>query len=218
MAQPLRPLIIDDHELVRRALAERLDREGTIDVVATGKDGEDAIALVKEHRPDVVMLDIDMPGLSCFDAARTIQAILPTVRLLFLSAYVTDRYIEQVLQLCAGGYLTKRESLDRVIRAIQEVAAGKNWLSTEVRDRLVVDTRGISLIKSAKTRSSVLTQRELEVLRHVASGLAQREIAGVMHISTKTVDNHCANLKKKLDLHDRVELTRFAIRDGIVLP
>jgi DNA-binding NarL/FixJ family response regulator len=208
-------LVVDDHALVRGALSERLSREPGFVVVATASTADEAIEKSVEYKPDVVLMDIDMPGLICFDAARTMENTSPSSRIIFLSAFLHDWYIEQALAVKARGYLTKREPPETVVMAVKEVAAGGAYFSDEVNSRIVVDSTGARLAKKSKSRASTLTAREVEVLRYVAKGLSKKEAATTMHLSVKTVDRHCANLMTKLDIHDRVELARFAIREGL---
>jgi len=211
----IRVLLVDDHMLVRDVLGERLNREPGISVVAKAVNAEEAIALCVAHTPDIVLMDIDMPGLICFDAAERIMATQPKTRIIFLSAFFNDRYIEQALRIQARGYVTKREPPEVVIGAVREVAAGGIFFSQDVRARMVVGDDGVRLLEEAATRSSTLTPRELEVLRYVARGLSKKEIASTMSISVKTIENHCGSLMGKLGIHDRVVLARYAIREGL---
>jgi DNA-binding NarL/FixJ family response regulator len=211
----IRVLIVDDHDLVRVALSERLQREPNLRVVGSAGTADEAIEKVIEYEPDVVLMDIDMPGLICFDAAKQINAINPETRIIFLSAFSHDRYIQQALAVKARGYLTKCEPPATVVAAIMEVMSGGAYFSEEVRARIVVHKKGALLSSDVRSRASTLTEREVEVLRYVARGLAKKEIARTMHISVKTVDRHSANIMNKLEIHDRVELARFAIREGL---
>ncbi|MGB2985498.1 MAG: response regulator transcription factor [Phycisphaerae bacterium] len=133
-----------------------------------------------------------------------------------MSLFMHDRYIEQALAVHASGYLTKRDPPETVVAAIRKVASGGVYFCEEVRARIVVDDQGAKLATPGPSPMSKLTGREMEVLRYVASGMSQKAMAASMSINTKTVENHCTNLMNKLDIHDRVELTRFAIREGIV--
>lgn len=216
MSKEISILIVDDHALVRSTLAERLNAEPEFRVVATAPAADEAIEQAMVHSPDVILMDIDMPGLLCFDAARTIASTNPNTRLVFLSAFIHDWYIEQSLNVNAAGYLTKREQPETVVRAIREVAGGGTFFSEEVRARIVVDATGARVTRKEQSRTSTLTSREIEVLRYVARGLSKKEVASTMHLSVKTVDRHCANLMTKLDIHDRVDLARFAIREGLL--
>ena len=211
----IRILVVDDHALVCGALSERLRRESDFSVVGTAATAEEAIKKTIEEKPDVILMDIDMPGLISFDAARSIASLRPEAQVIFLSAFLHDSYIEQALRVRAKGYLTKREPPERVVEAIREVASGGACFSEEVQSRIVVDSKGAKLAKQPTSRASTLTAREVEILGYIARGLAKKQIAGTMHISVKTVDRHCANLMSKLDIHDRVELARFAIREGL---
>ena len=215
MTGEIRILVVDDHALVRGALSERLRREPDLTVVGTAATADEAIEKAVECSPDIVLMDIDMPGLICFDAARRITSLKPDVSILFLSAFTYDHYIEQALKVKASGYLTKSESPETVVAAIREVASGGAFFSKEIQSRIVVEERGAVLAQAAKSLRSVLTVRETEILRYIARGLAKKEIATTMGISVKTVDRHAANLMTKLHIHDRVGLTRFAIREGL---
>jgi DNA-binding NarL/FixJ family response regulator len=211
----IRILIVDDHALVRGALTERVQREPDLEVVGNAGNADEAIALTLECSPDIILMDIDMPGMICFDAAREIASLRPETRVIFLSAFLHDWYIQQALQVKARGYLTKREPPERVIAAIREVATGGAFFSEEVRSRIVVDSSGATLGEDSTSLVSTLTTREVEVLRYIARGLSKKEIATIMHISAKTVDKHSTNLMSKLKIHDRVELARYAIREGL---
>lgn len=215
MTGDIRILIVDDHALVRGALSERLQRESGLAVVGNASTADEAIERAIECRPNVILMDIDMPGLISFDAARRILALQPEVRIIFLSAFLHDHYIEQALKVKASGYLTKQEPPEAVVAAILEVVSGGAYFSEGVSSRIVVDSRGARLSGESKSLASSITGRETEILRYIARGLAKKEIAATMGISVKTVDRHAANLMTKLDIHDRVGLTRFAIREGL---
>jgi len=208
-------LLIDDHALLRETLRERLSREDDLRVVATADDAGEGIKLAAAHRPDVVLMDIDMPGQSCFEAANQIKRSQPGVSIIFLSAFFHDRYIESALAAQASGYITKDEHPDIIVRALRSAAEDVAYFSPKVQERLVIGEGGVKLAGAGKSRGSLLTQRELQVLRHLARGLPKKEVAQVMHVSVKTVSRHTENLMEKLDIHDRVELARYAIREGL---
>ncbi len=215
MTDEVRILLVDDHALVRSALAERLQREPGFVVVGTAGTAEAALRNARESKPHVVLTDIDMPGLNCFEAARTLIALQPDIRVIFLSAFLHDRYIAEALAVKAHGYLTKREPPEQVVAAIREVASGGAFFSDEVRSRIVVDASGARLRAGATSRVATLSRRELEVLRYIARGLGKKEIASITHLSVKTIEHHTTRLMNRLDIHDRVELTRFALREGL---
>lgn len=208
-------ILADDHAMVRQSLTSYLASTPDVRVVAAVATGDEAIDAAVQHKPDVVLLDIDMPGLEAFEAARRIKARCPQTRIVMLSAFFHDRYIEQALAAGASGYLTKTESVESIVRAIRDAAAGIACFSPQVRGRLVVGNGGVSMGNSEKTRVSQLSARELEVLRYVARGLSNKEIAATMHLAIRTVDHHVARTMRKLDIHGRVSLARFAVREGL---
>lgn len=216
VTDPIRVLLVDDHALVRQSVADYLSKQSDISVVGQVATAHEGIVEASNLMPDVVLMDIDMPGSSCFDAARAIQKNVPEVRIIFLSGFFNDQYIDEALQANALGYVTKNEPPDVVMAAVREVAAGGVYYSPQVMERIVVDASGPRLAKGGQTRFSTLSPRELEVLRYIAKGLAKKDIAAAMHISVKTVENHSNSLMSKLNIHDRVKLTRFAIREGLV--
>ena len=208
-------LIVDDHALVRNMLAECVAASTDFRVAGVAGDAETAIHEAIRLRPDIVIMDIDMPGTVCFDAVRTIRARCPDTRVLFLSAFFHDRYIEQALAVEASGYVTKNEPPEVLLKAIRAVAAGESYYSPEVLARVVVTSEGVSLPESRRSRTHTLTERELEILRYLVRGLAKKEIAELMHISVNTVNRHSDSIMAKLDIHDRVQLACFAIREGL---
>jgi DNA-binding NarL/FixJ family response regulator len=218
MNPPIKVLLVDDHALVREAIGEKLQREPDIVVVGSAENAEQALKMVGEHQPDIVVFDIDMPGLDPFEAARQIKAQRPEARIVFLSAHLQDHYIEQALQVEAAGYLTKRESNQTLVEALRQVTRGELYFSEEVRQRLIIDVDKVRLGQQAHSRISTLTQREREILRYIAQGLSKKEIASKLNLSVKTIETHSSNLMSKLGIHDRVELTRYAIREGLAEP
>ncbi len=217
MIGKIRIVMADDHTLVRRSIATLLRTTPDIDVVSDVDNTDAAIDAAIANQPDVVLMDIDIPGVECFEAGRTIRARCPRTKLIFLSAFTNDTYIEAGIAAGAMGYVTKSEPPDAVINAIRSVAQGRSYFSPEVQARIVIDRDGPTLA-SAKSRGSKLTLREMEVLRYIARGLSKKDIAKLMHLSVKTIENHTANIMARLDIHDRVDLTRYAIREGIIEP
>jgi len=216
--KPITVLLADDHALVRDSLATWLRTAGDMKVLGEVGSADEAVAIAIRERPDVVLLDIDMPGLLAFDAVRTIRSRCPDTRIVMLSGFFNDRYIEDALAAEASGYITKSEPPEAVLKAIRTVAGGGVYFSPEVQARILVDSNGARLSREGVTRASALTPRELEVLRYIARGLSKKDIAGIMHLSVKTVDNHSTSLMTKLNIHDRVELARYAIREGLAEP
>ncbi len=216
MSNAARILLVDDHALMREMLQERLASDG-FEVHTTG-DTTEAIELAVELQPELAVLDIDMPGRSTFEVARVLQTESPDTRVVFLSAYVRDAYVEQALAVEASGYLCKTETLEGILTAIRSAVDGATCYSREVLHRIVIDGPRARLADDPVTRSSLLTSRERDVLLLVAQGLSQRQVAHRLGISVKTVQHHLEGMMVKLDIHDRVELARFAIREGLVEP
>ncbi len=218
MGEPISIVLVDDHALIREALRYRLGQHPDLKVVDDVSCADDAILSVVQHQPDIVIMDIDMPGMLPFEAVGIIRQRCRETRLIFLSECASVFCIEQALECGAWGYLTKLESADRLISAIHAVRSGRPCFAPEVQARLVVDGDGVRLRPGSRTGMATLTPRELEVLRYIARGLSQKAVAEVMHLSPKTISFHMTSLMNKLDIHDRVRLARFAIREGLVQP
>lgn len=218
MIRPISIVLADDHTLFREMLRERLERESDFTVAACVEKAQEAVIAAADCRPSIALLDIAMPGLSAFEGARLIQETSPLTRIVFLSGFIQDRFIQQALDLGAAGYLLKTDGEARLLGALRRAAAGGSCFSQPIRQRIIVGATGLSLIDQPVSRASLLTDREREVLAQIAAGLSKKAIARVLGISDKTVDHHCHNLMTKLDIHDRVELARFAVREGLVTP
>ncbi len=214
----VRILVVDDHCLVRDSVSGMLARERDFSVVGTAENADEAISKVLELRPDVVLMDIDMPGVSCFDAIQIIRSRVPGTKFILVTAYEHDEHLEQALRVKANGFVIKHEGMTALAGAIRNVAAGRIHFSPEVMSRLVVEGSEIRLENPPKSRLSLLSPRERELLRVLARGLSLKEASTVLGISYKTADKQKASLMAKLDIHDRVELARFAIREGLVEP
>ncbi len=216
MSLPIRILIVDDHTVVCESLATLIDEQPDMQTVATAGEGEAAVNQAQQVQPDIILMDIDMPGLDCFEACRRISEAAPDARLVFLSGYRRDSYIEKALKTRAWGYLLKWGSVDDLLGAIRRIHCGAVCVAPEVRARLV--SRGSAVPgwdEKTRTRLSLLTARELEVLRHIAAGRTRREAAERMGLSEKTVAGHLHTIMTKLDIHDRVVLAKFAIAEGL---
>lgn len=213
--EAIRILLVDDHTIVRDALSQQLSEFVEFEVVGKASDADEAMTVAFEVNPDVIVMDIDMPGMICFDAVERIRSRLADVSVLFLTGSFNDHYIERALKIGAAGYLHKSESVKTLAMGIREVAAGGEFFTDEIRARVVSKKKSLSLAEGAKMRSETLTDREVEVLRYLARGLSKKEVAQLMHLSPKTIESHSTRLMDKLDIHDRVELARYAIREGL---
>ncbi len=210
-------VLADDHPGVRAGLSRLLSEVPSFSIVAEVGSAEEAMHACVRTRARVLVSDIDMPGSSAFEAVRALKASGLDTAVLFFSAFVLDRYVEAALDAGAKGYITKAEPLARLVQAIHRVAAGDTFFSPEVQARLVAQADGsYRLNPERKPTGTKFTERELEVMRHIARGLSKQEIAKAMHLSVKTVDNHTVSIMNRLAIHDRVELARYAIRAGLV--
>ena len=209
-------LIVDDHALMRTLLAERLQREVGLSVVGCAGTPGEAIGAVSQCEPDLIVMDTQAPGIACFDAAQTIRTLRPEVQIVYLSGTVSDLIVERALQVGARGHVTKSDSPETLIAAIRAVAAGDVYFSKEVQSRMVSSGRGPQCELTA--RVTTLTSREHQILEYLARGFSKKRVAATLSIGVKTVERHASNIMKKVDVHDRVELALFAIREGLVSP
>jgi NarL family two-component system response regulator LiaR len=216
MSLRTRILLVDDHSFICELLGRLLAEDRCCEVVGAVHDARRAVAAAARLAPDLAVLDIEMPGICVFDALATMRRAQPELKAVFLSAHVSDTLIRQVLDAQARGYVVKTEPVEKILAAIHRVVAGGRYFSAPVRQRLVVGDGGLSLPRRPRSRLQLLTRRETEVLRYVARGMSKREIAEMLYISPRTVDQHCTHLMAKLDSHDRVQLSRFAIREGLI--
>jgi DNA-binding NarL/FixJ family response regulator len=211
--QPIRVILADDHAVVRKGIREFLEGEGDITVVAEAANGDEAVALVAEHAPDVAVLDIQMPGVSGIEATRRIKAEHPHVRVLILTAYDDDPYIFALLQAGASGYILKTADSAELVQAVRAVHRGESALDPVVAQRVIQQlTSGRPL--GAQTSVEALTDREVEVLRLAAKGLTNKAIGQALGISDRTVQGHLANIYGKLNVGSRTEAVTEALKQG----
>lgn len=214
----IRVLLAEDHTIVRKGLRSILDAEDSVEVVGEAEDGRAAVEAVEHLRPDVVLMDISMPGLNGLEATRQIKRRAPHIRVLVLTMHTNEKYILQILQAGASGYLVKQAAVEELISAIQAVHRGDAFLSPSISKKVVQRYVQQGQVMAEEDSYELLTPREREVLQLIAEGHTNRDISRVLHISIKTVEVHRANLMKKLDLHSAAELTRYAIGKGIISP
>ena len=210
----VRVLLVDDHQIMREGLRALLEREPEIEIVGDAADGRRARDLVRSLAPDVVVMDVGMPGLNGIEATRQVRAANAHVKVVALSAHGDKRYVLHMLDAGASGYVLKITAHEELVRALFAVKEGKTYLCPEIAG-FVVERSMQERAGSGLSAYSTLGAREREVLQLVAEGKTSGEAAKAMHISVKTVEAHRRNIAEKLGLHGTAELTKYAIREGL---
>jgi DNA-binding NarL/FixJ family response regulator len=213
--RPVRVLIVDDHEVVRRGTRELLDRAAGVEVVGEAQDGQEAIVQTRRLRPDVVLMDVAMPHVNGVEATRAIKRELPSTAVLALSAYDDDPYVFALLEAGAAGYLLKNVRGGQLVAAVRAVCEGESVLDQAIEQKVLRRAAGRGEARTAPPADH-LTPREVEVLRLAARGLSNKEIAQRLVISTRTVQVHLANVFQKLEVGSRTEAVLHAMRAGII--
>jgi DNA-binding NarL/FixJ family response regulator len=210
-------LLVEDHTIVREGIRALLAAEDDIEVVGELRNGREAVQSIETLRPDVVVMDIAMPLLNGLEATRQILRLVPTTKVLILSAHSEDEYVEQVTEAGAAGYLLKQSAANILVKAIRETHRGRAFFSPAISRRLS-DLHESSIGRGGKPRKggARLTSREVEVLQLIAEGMANKETASHLGISVKTVEKHRQHLMSKLGIHDTAGVTRYAISAGII--
>ncbi|MFI0355926.1 response regulator [Actinomadura sp. 9N407] len=215
-AAPIRILLADDHALVRRGIRLILDNEPDLQVVAEAGDGAEAVELARATRPDLAILDVAMPRLTGLQAARELARVQPELRILILTMHDNEQYFFEALKAGAAGYVLKSLADRDLIDACRAAMRGEPFLYPGAVTALIRSY--LEQARSGGAPETVLTPREEEVLKLVAEGHSSRQIGDTLYISVKTVERHRANILAKLGLKDRLELTRYAIRTGLIEP
>ncbi len=211
----IRILLADDHQLVRRGVRLILDGEPDLTVIAEAGDGAEALAKAKQEPPDLAILDIAMPRMTGLQTARELSRQFPDIRILMLTMYDNEQYLFEALKAGASGYVLKSVADRDLVEACRAAMRGEPFLYPGAVTTLI---RSYLERVGDDEPPRVITEREEEVLKLVAEGHSSRDIAAMLHISVKTVERHRANLLQKLGLRDRLELTRYAIRAGLIEP
>lgn len=215
--QRITVLLADDHTVVRQGLRALLIVEGDIEIVGEADTGRHAVQLAKKLMPDVIVMDIAMPLLNGLEATRQITKQVPTTKVLILSSYSDDEYVQQLTEAGAAGYLVKQTAANDLLKAIREAHKGNAFFSPSIAKRLRDQCREAFVSgQPVKKRSDYLTTREAEVLQLIAEGQANKQIAAELCISIKTVEKHRQQVMNKLNIHDVAGLTRHAISKGII--
>jgi two-component system, NarL family, response regulator NreC len=216
MMPKIRVLLTDDHTLFRQAIRTLLGAETDMEVVGEAPNASAAVALAHELRPDVVLMDIGMAGMSSFEATRQIRRDRPEVRVLFLSMYDDEDYLAECVEIGGSGFILKDSPAEQLLTGIREVHRGGSYLSPRLLTRLVdgfrMQGRGID----RQPRFNSLTKREREILKMLAEGKSVKEIATAFVLSVKTIEAHKFNLMRKLDIHNKAQLVQYAIQKKVI--
>ncbi len=214
-AKPIRVILADDHTLVRAGIRALLEKLPGVEVVGEAGDGREVLSLVAKHRPDVVLMDIAMPGLNGLEAAERLAKEFPDVRVIILSMHPNEEYVWRALKAGAAGYLLKKAATAELASALQRVARGENYLSQEISTRLP-KSFPLDGVANRKSPLEQLTGRQREILQLIAEGQNTKGIAEILKVSPKTIEYHRLKLMDCLNVHDVPGLVRFALRVGLV--
>ena len=212
----IRVFLADDHLILREGIRALLEKVPDIEMVGEAADGEAAISSIEQLMPDVVLMDITMPGINGLEATRLIKQRYPQIKVLILTMHETDQYLSEMLSAGASGYIVKTTDSKELISAIREVNQGDVHLYPSIARMLVEDYLHKVTTGEEKESYNGLTPREREVLKHIAEGKQNKEISNFLGISVRTVQAHRTNLMDKIGAHDRTELVKYAIRKGII--
>ena len=213
-------LIVDDHPLLRQGLSRLLELEGGINVVGQASNGIEALRLMDQLEPDVLLLDINMPGMNGIEVAKTVREKHPHTEVLVLTIHDNQSYVNEMIRVGAKGYLLKDAEPREVVLAIKKVATGETVYFTQLMERVMeryhhMEMQYGRLQSAAAIQDLELTNRELEILQYICEGLSNKEIANALFISEKTVKNHITSLLRKLEVEDRTQAAVFAVSHGI---
>ncbi len=211
--KPIRVLMADDHTMVRAGIRSLLERQPGLQVVAEAADGRAAVNLARIHTPDIVLLDIGMPGLNGLETTARLRQTVPTARIIILSMHANEEYVIQALQAGASGYVLKQSAIDDLATAIDTVMAGQTYLCAPLAARVsMFPAKGT---EAPKSPLQTLTPRQREILQLIAERKNTKEIAGLLGLSPKTVEFHRAQLMERLQIFDVPGLVRYAIQTGV---
>jgi DNA-binding NarL/FixJ family response regulator len=211
MTKKLRLLLVDDHAVVREGLRSLLGSDGRFEIVGEAADGPTALSAVDRLHPDVVVMDVSLPGINGAQVTRRLKETQPDVRTLALTMHEEGGYLRSLMDAGASGYVLKRSAASELLRAVEVIGEGGTYLDSSIAGQLVSK---LGQRKTALAPSSALSEREREVVRYVAHGYSNKEIAGKLDVSVKTVETYRYRATEKLGLHSRADLVRYAIDQG----
>ncbi len=218
MTKKINILIADDHAVVREGLRKLFEEQRDMKVIGEAKDGLETVKKVKSLRPDVALIDIQMPNLNGLEAVKLIKDSVPETQVVLLSMHKKDAYVHQALVAGALGYVLKASPTSDVLEAIRTVQKGEYFLSSKVNSSIITAFLKSRSEKPAESGYDLLSEREQQVFRLLVEGKSSVQIADILCISSKTVEKHRANTMKKLDIHNMVEMVKYAIKIGIIGP
>lgn len=207
-------LLADDHNVLRQGMAQVLSAQPDMQVVAQAENGRMAVHLANEHKPDVILMDINMPEMDGVEAARQITATLPKTGIIILTMYRRDEYVFEAIKAGASGYLLKEVELDELLEAIRAVARQEAVIDSAIAGRVLAELRQPSTAKSSEKTD--LTERDLDILRFLAKGLSNQEIADKLSVAEKTIRNRLSLIFRQLHLENRTQAALYALRKGLV--
>lgn len=216
-ASPIRVVLVDDHQIVVDSFSALLQSSEDFEVVGTATTPEAGVERVLESRPDIALFDVDFPGRDSFDVIPGLIRQAPRTAIAFLTGHVSDVFIHQAVRMKARGYLLKREPSDQICSALKRLHSGERVFSPEVLDRLVWDDAKGTFKLRTDNSLCALNVQQLAILRHLARGESVKEIAAALDRTEKSIDSHKYRIMHRLGIHDRVELCRYAIREGLAL-
>ncbi|MFC2002237.1 response regulator [Chloroflexota bacterium] len=216
MDKKIRVLVVDDHTIVRDGICALLALAGDIDLVGEAANGSEAIKMVKELEPDVVLMDVAMPIMGGLEATRRIRKEFPRTRVLILTQYDEKEYVFPIIEAGASGFISKAAASSELAIGIRSVFQGDSYLSPQIAKLLVEDYQHGAGQRASHDPYEQLTERERDVLKLTVEGHATQEIADMLVLSRKTVEGHKTNLMAKLGIHNRTELIKYALRKGII--
>ena len=216
MGDPIRVVLVEDHQIVRQGLRALLEGTDDVVVIAEADNGDDGVEIAKQHKPDVVVMDLNLPGLNGVDATKAIRQAVPGAHVLILSMYSTEEHVRPAIRAGAEGYLLKGSGLSDLVAAIKAVSTGNAFFSPQVAKIVLDDSRRAAQGGVPDRAGTDLTPRERQILKLVAEGRSSPEIAKDLNLSVKTVEGHRGRIMAKLDTKNVAGLVRHAIRLGLV--
>ena len=209
----IRILLADDHTVLRQGMAQVLESQPDLTVVAQASTGVEAVALAKQHQPDVILMDINMPKLDGVAAAQQITAVSPQIGIIILTMYRRDEYVFEAIKAGARGYLLKEVELEELLNAIRSVSQGEDVIDPAIAGRVLAELRQP---RQAPTSASELAERDLEILQLVAQGLSNQEVTDKLFLAEKTIRNRLSIIFKQLQLENRTQAALYALRQGLI--